>query len=65
VQQIIEGIGKLYRFRDLEAFSHQLIELSQTTYSQEYKSNISNRLITTFSDEAVRQVFWQRQYIPS
>ncbi|MCB2426892.1 glycosyltransferase [Methylophaga pinxianii] len=63
--EIIEGIGKLYRFRDLEAFSHQLIELSQTTYSQEYKSNISNRLITTFSDEAVRQVFWQRQYIPS
>lgn len=61
--EIIEGIGKLYRFRDLDSFSHQLIELSQSNFNQEFKQNITDRLTSKFSDQAIRQLFWEKQYI--
>lgn len=61
--EILEGIGRLYPFRDLETFSQHLIELSQLPHGAKSRELIMERLISTFSDEAIRKLFWERHYI--
>ncbi|WP_292363676.1 glycosyltransferase family 4 protein, partial [Methylophaga sp. UBA1464] len=61
--EIIDGIGQLFKFRDIDALSDALIKTANVETSIANKQAINSRLETLFSDSAVKQAFWSNSRI--
>lgn len=56
--EIIEGVGELFKFRDIQALSDALINTASVENSKANNQAINSRLETYFSDSAVKTAFW-------
>lgn len=56
--EIIDGVGQLFKFRDIDALSNALINTANVENSMANKQAINSRLETFFSDSAVKTAFW-------
>jgi glycosyltransferase involved in cell wall biosynthesis len=58
--EIVEGIGDLFSLADAKSLETLLIKNAEI---QRNTDKIQNKLITQFTDQAVRAKFWNIEYI--
>ncbi|MDO8826447.1 glycosyltransferase [Methylophaga sp.] len=61
--EIIEGIGQLFKFRDIEGLSKALINTANDKDAVTNQESCQKRLNTLFSDKAVKAQFWENAKI--
>ncbi|MDR2881896.1 MAG: glycosyltransferase [Azoarcus sp.] len=67
-REVVEGIGDLFPFGDVDALARILVRLSQWRETEDYARKAQAHLQQKFSDEAAAEAFWRlpmlEQYKP-
>lgn len=63
--EILEGIGQLFKFRDVDALSAAMIDAASNNNAISHCEASNQRLLTVFSDEAIKAHFWKNSTITS